>query len=459
MEVVVDGIPYKVDKNQLPLRYQKVVKSGVVLFFNTGELSITSTRESLDYRGDTVAKITEKVGDISDYMEGKALDAISSSGLWDAQKLILSIKPFLNESDTSIPDSFFGKSESIPKSCKLTKLYKSYGDIRSSETSYLDYSSEFSILLSRTKNINHGRVDTYLEETKALYAFVLKIPSSVNHKHVRLDFTGNDGLIRFINWIDEAYPNIRIREVLDPRYDLQSWPISDNYKKEKTYVKKKFTKSALKVVNGKWAGVEVSELEKMKSSRNVYYIFEKDIKTLKGKRIGISDQCLMSNPIFIALDEDQKDSVPTNWKPYWKTIAKRASDKLAARTSELKALTKTSPKELFRQCDGDNQFDILKKYYYMFPKNFRELVCNLSDDYKEVRAYSNNFSVLRVVNISGPLSIKVILSYRGPGSIYDKKALKSFITGLRKSLIERKDTQIRSLKNLIEASKKNSILR
>jgi hypothetical protein len=454
MEVVVDGIPYKIDQGQLPEKYRRVVNSGVVLLFKTGELSITSTRESLDYRGDTVAKITERISDINDYMSGRALEAVSSLSLWDAQRMVLSIKPFIDEDSDDISDAFLGKLESIPSSCSGFRVYKSYGSIHISERSYLDYSSKFSVLLSRTKKVSEGRVDSYLTENRVSEVIVIKVPTL--HKGVRYDFSGPEGLVRFVNWMDKNYPNLRIREILDPKYDLQSWPISDAFKKDSSYVRKKFTKSALKVVSSKWAGVEAKELEALKPSKNVYYVFLEDLKERKGKPAGLHDRGLMGNPVFIALTKDQKDSIPKGWKPYWRTIFERASGKLESRLKELKSIPKMSLKELASNCDGDHDFDRLKKFYFMLPKNFREIVYNLADDFKAVRANSSNFAVLRVVSLNrGFLSIKVLLSYRGPGSIYDKKAFRSFVNGLRKTLMDKKKTEVSNLTDLVALAKKN----
>lgn len=458
LEVVIEGIPYEVDPSQLPEKYADMTSSGAVLFFNTGDLSITSTRESLDYRGDTVAKITERLDDIITALETVAVSRINSLGLWEAQNFVKSIKPFIRDSDM-VPSAVFGSSESLPYGIKVSLANKSYGYFQIKERSFLDYSQKFTVLLNRTKKISEGRLDSFFTKTgTGTNVYVITVPNSIHSGGVLHSFTGPTGLVRFIDWLDSTNPGLRIKEVLAEAYDLQSWPISDEYKKERAYVRKKFDKSALREHKSKWASIEASELESLKSNRNVYYVLVDSIKESKGKPTGLSARGVMKNAVFVALSRDQIGSVPEAWKPYWSTLLERKSNQLKSEKGKLAVVKSMSVVDLawsFRTCDDVRRLRS-PSVFYRLPAGLRQFVRNINRNSKKPYFdVSEQFPVLDVVHHRGTLSKKVLVSYRGPGSLYDKRAFKIMISSLRKKLQDKHKEAILEVESVVKFAKRN----
>jgi len=448
MEVVIDGIPYEVDSHKLPLEHRELAKSGMVLFFNTGDLSITSTRESLDYRGDTVARIVDLVNDIKDEVSGKVSSMIDGMNLWQAQKYLKSVRVFVSED--KIPQSVLAQRIYF-HNLSVFSVRNDYGSISVSDERHdLDYSAEFTVLFTRTKTVSKGRLRSFLDSDKhkkGNNVYVMRVPNYLLHKNVKYDFTGPDGFTKFINFIDSSYPGSRFKEVVSEAYDLQSWPIHEDYREHK--VRKKFTKSALICSDrGKWSNIEADRMESLKLRKNVYYIIERDLKVLRGKRCDLDDS-VTKDAIFISLDEDQKDSVPDNWKPYWKTYKTRLQGKLERARTLVKEVNKMNPSDLasnFGCYNGFHSFILLGKLSFM--QGFK------SDGKKvEYLSLDRYFRILSCVNTNKPMSSVLLRSYRGPGGIYDKKARQNLIRDMRSKLLTHRMRAVTKLVSKIKSIK------
>ena len=446
MEVVVDGIPYIVNRHQLPSEFQAMAVSGAVLFFNTGELSITSTRESLDYRGDTVASIVERLREIQDHMQETALAQVSVLNLWDAQKVIRSIRPFLRLNE--IPESFKATTISIGRRFNMRYVSMNHlNEVKSEDRNYFDYGSKFTVLLSRTKTVNLGRLASFYEsltgDDRGTPVYVLQVPSHGGGR----TFHGPTGMQDFIEWFSDAHPDLRFKDILNPKYDLQSWPVHASYR---SAVRKKFTKSALLLSNGKWGKIEVGNLEDLKKSRMYYVVMD----TLVGKAKtapNINSYGVAKRYSVVAITADQLDSVPETWTPFWSVIRERIEGKLrvhAQRVEYVKGLTLPQMAQEF--CSYSSG---LKRIAHILPQRLREVVRNVTrgPSSKPRLNLDEFYPIIKTVNLGTPLATTVVKTFRRKGGVWDRDCFHKLSLHMRKVLREDAAERLCETKNNIKA--------
>lgn len=89
--IIIDGIAYKIRTNTLFAGKEdiadakRVMNSPVRLYFDVGELTVTATREDLDYCDETIDKILAVANKMVDYLRKKVQAAVAKcDNLWDA---------------------------------------------------------------------------------------------------------------------------------------------------------------------------------------------------------------------------------------------------------------------------------------------------------------------------------------------------------------------------------------
>jgi hypothetical protein len=451
LQVVMDGIPYKVNPSQFPEKYRKMFQSGAVLFFGTGELNVTSTRESLDYRGDTVAVIVEVLDEIRAFMEGK-VEEVMSLNIWEAQAAFMVLRPFVDCVDSALS----GSVSSSPRGSLM--VGRSVNGVSTKDTGYFDYSSKFCVVLSASKLVNKGRLDSFLDAHPDLRVYVIKVPTSMS-----------GDLIKFIAETDKRHPELKIRDVISDKYDLRSWPISERYKKVRRKAeKKKFSKGCLQIYGGGWSKIGMDELDALKD-RRVYYVEVENLQLESLKSVTISQEFGISR--VIAVEKSQLNPVPMAWRSYWKELVVRLTGRLKKQQERLKAINRASASELSEFCSTDPlSSEILRRRAFgrSFQATWRGKPESHSDSTPLSRMrrrsevfidFREHYPILKVVKWSsidrknGPLALKILRSYKGPGGLHDRSAFKSLISFVRESLRKELSHEILLIKTKIKKAK------
>lgn len=460
------------NKNQLPEKYREMVTSGVVMYFKTGELNVTSTRESLDYRGNTTVLITQTLDTISEFIEKHVESRLAASGnnLWYVQEIYNSVRPFLH-ADNDLSESFKGGYETIPSSFSAYMVDR--WNLSPSKKEVIDYSKKFSIVLTRTKKVNIGRLDSFFADSKEAAkdddgldkVYVIRVPKYAKEGRAVVYFDGPDGLVKFIDWVDRVHPQLMIKSVLNKKYDLQSWPISDLYKAKSERTKKKFTSEAIELVGDKWRKVESSRLERLKKMRGVYYIAVDDLKA-RPETIGLCG--VMKDGVIIAVTEKSVGSVPDNWKPYWETLEDRLGKRLIVAKKRLSRLNKAPAADISGFFSPGTEIHQLYPIRYCMPPFLRKFIGgSINNDtptpifVRRKRVDLDDFyEVLNVIRVDTfphrgrrKLLAKLLSSYRGPGSLHDRTAFKKMISSLRNKLCVAERKKVESIQNTLKSLK------
>lgn len=437
MEVVVEGIPYAVSKSQLPKDIQAHADSGVVLFFRTGEVAVTSTRESLDYRGDTVAKIAERLQDIRESLAGRISSLLDSGiSLWNIQGTMRAVKSFLQGSTENVAIS--GGAISIPPAFKPRKYYDS---LQSQSTGYFQFANKFSVLLSKSQKVNLGRLQSFFDSEDIDEVIVLTVPQAWR----KVSITGPDALQTFINLLEKHNPEFFIRDILHPKYDLSTWPVHADYRRKK--VKRKVVNDCLVVgPSGKWVKAPVETLDTLNKSRCLY-IRSSNLKSWLGKNDN-PPTCSVASERVIVVDE--KATIPDHWLPYRETVTERLGNQLKKAKKVASELRKKSVQELAQhvRISGSET-----KLWWLFPKNVRKFLRQVREDGGVFISLTDQYPVFRCV-IDSPftrnLSCKVLKSYKGEGGVRDQQCAKAFFLSVRKAVLKSADRKVQTVQASIK---------
>lgn len=192
---IIDGIEYEIDVNNIETDNDKVSSVFdnvcIKMFFNTGELSMSATRETLDYSKKTCETICKIAEEIYDTLKNGLEDKIKQAdNFYEANKLFHSDlstwmvenkdiewngHKLLNRNVSLYSNYSFGEEGVLLYSCSENNWGGGDKPSRSKQTS-VNFVNDFEIVYDTTtsKYPSYGRIKSYMEKEDIKNIYVIK---------------------------------------------------------------------------------------------------------------------------------------------------------------------------------------------------------------------------------------------------------------------------------------------
>lgn len=209
IDVVVDRIPYSVNTSLLPSGLTSI-NPGLTLFFPNGSLQVTSTRESLDYRGDTIDKITQAAYTAMAEIKIRLGEKLSELGLFDVKEAI--------ETFGVIATGYEWVASGV-RFEKVSVFTRCGNAVKADRTDYIGVARHAKIMFCGYRGstkIARGRAMTYLELNPSVQTlFVLPIP-----------FETTDQVLKELNrrHADQLF------EMVEENWNFRKVPVHSSYR-------------------------------------------------------------------------------------------------------------------------------------------------------------------------------------------------------------------------------------
>lgn len=296
LDIVIEGIPYEVDRQHLPQEL-KTLQAGVALFFKTGEIAVTSTRESIDYRGDSVLKVeavlTEAVAEIKEALRTR-LDEVP---LVQIPTLLKTLNIHIDRYDSIRDGTACLKG-------RLLRVFKSGETIRFKRSSYVSVSETSAILFRKSvpMRLNDGqlgRTRTFFDQNPHIEELFIVGSWFYEDREAAIQDKLNDSILR------------RLDVMVPENHLLEHYEIHPAFRRP-TAIKKKRHKFFYILSGGRWLVCEkdreiphfafftVCENEQAPGSYQLPALLDEVRKQIAGK------------PIFL-VKKKHASSIPGNW--------------------------------------------------------------------------------------------------------------------------------------------------
>lgn len=200
IDVVIESIPYEVNQSLLPDSLTKS-EPGLTLFFQNGSIPVTSTRESLDYRGDTVDRITQAAVSAVSEIKTKLRTNLDQMDLWGACD---AIKTFgeVDGYEWMVHGTHFDKPASV-----FTRFA---GDVKVDRTNYVLASRDAVMMFCGYPGAckaAKGRALTYLEQNPTVKTLIV-LPHTLPTYDIVAEFLNKKRVSKMIEMV-ASDPNFR----------------------------------------------------------------------------------------------------------------------------------------------------------------------------------------------------------------------------------------------------------
>lgn len=329
VHVVVEGIPYRLP----PHHYPDVVKShnvGFAVHFRTGEIGLTSTRESIDFRGDTAVKITERIEEAASIIKEEMLRKVSSLTVLEQASVVRTFK-------LSIDGLEWAKNGALSIRRGRALLVSRFGHvIETSRVSSIPVTkSDIRIMLTRAESFRKNIIG------KAITAF--RSDPSIEGLYVLPGFYGEDSPENLARFVEESLGEEGT--ILGDFGKFLCHTLLDEYQVDPGYItprkpRRKVNKFLFVKSGGKWVRADANmDLPK----RAVYAVFKDSLKI---------PQCQVnlffnehSPTIRFAVHAKHKKLIPSGWinvkkifQDQFRSAVKKQPGRIAVRVPGLHSL-------------------------------------------------------------------------------------------------------------------------
>lgn len=489
IDIVIDSIPYRLEAWRVGLSDDSVSLS---LFFKTGEIPVTSTRETLDYGSEETARlIKDRIRSITE----NAVEELSKKfeeGLdWKTSRLLIKtmVNVFKTDQSSVVRVSHgavtlswllsVSEGRSVYTNASVWEVQRG-GSFRFRHTDSVDLglngdSERTTFLITTAKRPNRERIESWIESNpeRGGRVYVIRCPVARPIKKVSskdaLDYlttAHKELLLEHTVFKSDAPEKVTNGCIILP-FDLAYWP---TMRKKPSAVRKKLT-TAASWRNGGWKRLEEHELQSLLPKR-CYYLRSYHKKTirpdsaLKAGVLSSNDKLLsapvgnlvkkvakdMRNPLVVVLNDDP---VPPHWTDLQEFMLRIVVQR---REKVMKRLPDKIPVRLMNHGFKPVHSNL---FHPMVRKQIRELTTR-TDAVTAVTSLDlgSIFPVLSLGRYPKGVFLRVLKQFRGEGSLKDQKAcslllkrVKEISSKERAEVIAFLNRDVAAVRNWIKASK------